>query len=340
MAGVRFACMWVLVFWMGCAEPPRPKFNSHITFPIVTHYPERGGTQADRFRKDPPDWGNYSAFVTDHTAPSWERVVRSVRRWEERGGCPVDVYNQMDSLRSGVARMQVVNNVVIGTTLWTFFVGPNWKRDGGPYTFVVSGRTGASSNNSAAYGGTGPLKLPDYVAQLGMAGYPFILAFVNQGGRESQGNHPDVLRSVGEGIAFAKAQFKIDDQKVVFAGKSRGGASALMWGANPLGLNYKTAAIFAHAPPTHYGTIGYQPTGTFPMLGAMVAHAMTGEPSWMPDAAHEERMRILRDCMAGSQDPDTMRTRSPIAQVLAEDRAIRELEQEVTVFGYAWVWPY
>ena len=302
-----------LVVFIGCRAQPR--YDSHIDFPIVTQFPDLGGTEADRRRKDPPGWGNYSAVVTDHTAPSWDRVVRAVQRWENQGGCPVDVYNSMGSLRSGVARVQVVNNVAIGQSLWTFFVGPNWKQDGGPYVLVVSGRSGTSSNSSSAYGGTGPLKLPDGVAQSGTAGYPFILAFVNQGGRESQGNHPDVLKSVEKGIAFAKAQFGVDDQKVVFAGKSRGAASALMWGANPLGLAYKTAGIFAHAAPTNYGTVCDQPNGTYPGLGGLVVKELARKPNWIPDQAHAERMQVLRDCMAGSQDPDTMRSRSQIAQV-------------------------
>jgi len=303
----------LLCVCLGCSEQPR--FDSFIDFPIVTHYPESGGVKADRDRQDPPGWGRYSAVVTDHNAPLKARVIRAVRRWEDAGECPVDVYNHMDSLKSGVARMQVINNVVIGKILWTFFVGANWKREGGPYILVVSGRTGTSSNNSTAYGGGGPLKLPEMVAKTSLDGHPFILAFVNQGGRESRGNHPEVMQSIGEGIAFAKAQFGIDDQRVVFAGKSWGGASALMWGANPLSLSYKTAGIFAHVTPTNYGTVCYQPTGTFPQLGSLVAKELTGKMGWMAGADHEVGMRILRDCMAGSQDPDTMRSRSQIAQI-------------------------
>lgn len=312
---VLFSVLLVTGFLTGCSETLR--YDSTVDYPIVTHYPEPGGTQADRRRVRPPGWERYSATVTDHTAPSKARVFRAVRRWEQKGKCPVDVYNHMDRLRSGVARMQVVNNVVIGKSLWTFFVGPNWQADGGPYIFVVSGRSGATSNNSSAYGGTGPLKLPDDVARSGMAGYPFVLAMVNQGGRESQGNHPEMLRSVGAGIAFAKAHFKIDDQQVVFAGKSRGAVSALMWGANLPGLDYRTAGIFAHAPPTNYGTICYQPNGTFPFLGNAAAAELSKDrkPDWVPGAVHEEQMRVLRDCMSGSQDPEVMRRRSPVAQV-------------------------
>ena len=305
--------IWLLFVFAGCSE--QPHFDSHIEYPIVTHYPASGEAKADRERQKPPGWGRYSAVVTDHNAPSWDRVVRSVRRWEKAGECPVDVYNHLDSLKSGVARMQVVNNVVIGKTLWTFFVGPNWKRESGPYVFVVSGRTGTSSNNSTAYGGGGPLKLPEMVAEIGVSGHPFIAAFVNQGGRESQGNHPDAMKSIGEGIAFSKAKFNVDDQNVVFTGKSRGGVSALMWGANPLDLNYKTAGIFAHATLTDYGTVCYQPNGTFPQLGSVVAKELTGQLEWMAGAEHEAGMQVLRDAMAGSQDPDTMRLHSPIAHI-------------------------
>jgi hypothetical protein len=308
--------IWILLFFMvACGE--KPHYSSHIDFPIVTHYPQPGGTKADKNRQDPPRWGNFSAVTTDHTAPSRDRVTRSIRRWEKTGACPVDIYNHIDSLKSNVARLQVINNVVIGKSLWTFFVGPKWKQDEGSYIFVVSGRTGSSSNNSAAYGDGGPLKLPEQVAKAGIMGHPFILAFVNQGGRESQGNHPDVLKSVGEGIAFAKQTFRIDDQRVVFAGKSRGAASALIWGANPLNLNYKTAGIFTHAPATNYGTVCYQPNGTFPMLGSLVAAELSPnrKPNWMIGDEHDRQMQILRDCMAGSQNPDTMKTRSQIALV-------------------------
>ncbi len=307
----RMIC--VILLFIGCGE--KPHYDSHIEFPIVTHYPKQGDTQADKNRKDSPGWGNFSAVTTDHTAPSKDRVIRSVRRWEKAGDCPVDIYNHIDSLKSNVARLQVINNIIIGKSLWTFFIGPNWNKEQNDYIFVISGRTGSASNNSTAYGGGGPLKLPEAVAKAGMAGHPFIVAFVNQGGRESQGNHPDVLKSVGEGITFAKQHFHINDQRLVFAGKSRGAASALMWGANPLNLNYKTAAIFAHAAPTNYGTIGYQPNGTFPILGNLVAKELSPNrnSSWLPGEEHDRQMSILRDCMAGSQNPDTMKTRSPIA---------------------------
>ncbi|MDP6039682.1 MAG: hypothetical protein QGG64_14120, partial [Candidatus Latescibacteria bacterium] len=72
---------------------------------------------------------------------------------------------------------------------------------------------------------------------------------------------------------------------------------------------------FAHVTPTNYGTVCYQPTGTFPQLGSLVAKELTGKMGWMAGADHEVGMRILRDCMAGSQDPDTMRSRSQIAQI-------------------------
>ena len=81
-------------FCLGCSEQPR--FDSVIDFPIVTHYPESGGVKADRQRRDPPGWGRYSAVVTDHNAPSKARVIRAVRRWENAGECPVDVYNHLD----------------------------------------------------------------------------------------------------------------------------------------------------------------------------------------------------------------------------------------------------
>lgn len=306
---------WILLLCIACGE--KPHYNSHIDFPIVTHYPEQNGTKADKNRKKPPGWGNYSAVTTDHTAPSKDRVIRAVRRLEKAGDCPVDILNHIDKLKTNVPRLQIINNVIIGKSLWTFFIGPNWQQDQSDYIFVISGRTGSSSNNSTTYGGGGPLKLPEQVAQAGMMGHPFILAFVNQGGRESQGNHPDMLKAVGEGIAFAKEKFHINDQRIVFAGKSRGAASALIWGANPLNLNYKTAAIFAHASPTHYGTICYQPNGTFPMLGALVAAELSSnrKPNWVPGEEHNTHMHILRDCMAGSQNPDTMKTRSQIALI-------------------------
>jgi hypothetical protein len=306
-----------LLFLFGCSQKPHRettadapvdlRFDSRIEYPIITHYPEPNGTQADTRRLNPPGWGHYSAATTDHTAPSKEQVLRSVQRWEN---CPVDLFNHIDSLKSGVPRLQVINNVIIDQTLWTFFVGPNWKKNGDPYILVISGCTESASNNSTIYEETEPLKLTNYVAQ---SSYPFILAFVNQGGRKSQGNHPDVLKAIGNGIAFAKETFNIDPQRIVFAGKSRGGGSALIWGANPLNLNYKTIGIFAHAPPTNFGTIGYQPNGTFPLLGSLVTQELTGNSDWTAGTEYDKHMQILRDCTAGSQNPDTMKTRSPIA---------------------------
>lgn len=294
------------------------RHGSHVAFPVVTHYPEPGGHEADRRRRDDLGWGRFNASVTDHVAPTRERVMAAVRRWEKVGGRPVDVYNDVRSVKSGVDRLQVVNNVVVEQSLWTFFIGQNWRADGGPYLLVVCGSTGTSSNNSRAYGGRGgALRLPDEVARRGAAGTPFILAFANLGGRESQGLHPDALRSAGAGIAFARDRFNIDADRVVFAGKSRGGMGALTWGANPLGLDYGTAAIFAHSSATDWGEILYQPDGTWPFVGSLAAAELSPErkPIWQPGSEHEARMGRMRDVMAGSTDPAIMRSRSPLGRV-------------------------
>jgi hypothetical protein len=307
--------LFCLLGLMACGEKLR--YDSHIDFPIVTHYPKRYGTKPDKLRKDPPGWGNFSASITDHTAPSRNHVLNAIKRLEEEGDCPVDIYNHIDSLRSSVARLQVVNNVMIGQSLWTFFVGPRWKKKGGSTILVVSGRSGTASNNSATYGDGGGLNLPEAVAKAGRMGNPFVLAFVNSGGRESQGNHPDIIRSVGEGIAFAKQHLGIDDQRVIFAGQSRGAAAALIWGANPHQFGYKTAGIFASAPPINYATLSDEANGTFPMLASLVAAEFSPnrKSNRVAGDEHNRTMHILRDCMAGSQNPDTLKSRSPIAQI-------------------------
>ncbi|MDA0709503.1 MAG: hypothetical protein O3B73_04750 [bacterium] len=297
---------------LACGEKPRT--DAHIDFPIATHYPKRDGSRPDTHRKEPPGWGHFSASTTDPTAPTRDQVHRAARRWGEAGACPVDIYNHIDSLRSGVPRLQVVNNVLIGQSLWTFFVGPGWQKGESRPILILTCPPNEASNNGCVYGNDRGLELPEAVARAGKMGHPIVLAFVNRGGLESLGNHPDVMQSVGEGIVFAKQHLDIDPNRIVFAGQSLGGASALIWGANPLNLDYKTAGIFAFASPTNCATLLNLPRGTFPASGRLAAASLFADRTSVR-AASESDMQILRDCLAGSQNPDSLAARSPIAHI-------------------------
>ena len=310
--GVVTGVLWFLVY------SNERELDSSAEFPIVTHHPSPGGTQPDRRRRDDLGWGRFNNSITEPSTPSREQVQEKIRYLERTATCSVEIFNSAKLVNSGVKRLQVVNNMVIGRTLWTFFLSPGWKQDGGPYALIVSGNPGTTPNNGRVYGtGKDVVSLPEDVALAGMTGYPVVGAVVNCGGRESQGNHPEVLKSIGEGIRFAREQFNADSKRVIFVGKSRGGAAALMWGANPLGLEYKTIAIFAHSPPTDFGLFTEIPVGTFPLFGALTSEIFSPDESkeWQFDDQFQERLQTGFKCYSGSTSQSEMTSRSPIAHV-------------------------
>jgi cysteine-rich repeat protein len=260
--------------------------GSRAVTPLPTHYPTRYDGDPAPF----PDfadigWGQYPFATTDDAAPSSEELAGLAQLFEETTGKGVAIYNHPDDLIVGDDRTQIVLNLEYGASLATIAVPPGWDPEQS-VPIVFSGNPGSSSNNkrlfqSGAYGAK-YLLMPALAAQ---AGAPLIAVLQNTGGVASHGYHPRVMRDVGCVIDSVSEELGGDRSAVVFVGKSRGGGSALTWGANPLGLNYTTLGVFAHTPIWGNDYVMERPVSIAPVPAMLAARATYGESSFYESAS-------------------------------------------------------
>ncbi len=239
-------------------------------YPVVTHYPAAGGTQADTTRRAVPAYENYSASVTDETMPSQQEFNTARQLVFQAAGAQATFLNDPAGLVEGAATIQIVNNWPIGAALYTVAFPVNWRRTGS-YPIVLSGNPTTYSNNYRVFRG-------QEAGVLGFgAGRGFIAAFSNAGGIESQGVSDNVLRSVGQALDTF-ATLGGDKHRVITGGFSRGASTAMVWAANPLDLDYTVIAVFGHALPTNMLEAVTAPYATYPWLG-WFSDLVTNDPS-------------------------------------------------------------
>ena len=284
-----------------------------IAFPIVTHYPDVGGAEPAPRRAVEPAYGVYNNAENDYYAPTRREVELFVAkaRLLMRGDRLI-LLNDIADVQEGMDAVQAVNNVAVKGALYTIFFPPRWARDG-QYPVVLSGNGAGTSNNDRLYDGQ-EIYAPVIAwnsAQEGRSGV--ILAISNCGGTESQGADEKTLRSVGAFFDFI-AEYGGDKHNAVTTGGSRGGGTALVWAANPLDLDYTVRAVFAHVPPTHYGSLGKVSLFTYPALGS-IAELVMGEGAASYDdgpATMEARLPAVLRILFGTGDVDEANARAPI----------------------------
>ncbi len=306
--------VWVAAVFMVPTAAAQGQDEENIAFPIVTHYPERGGTDpAPQTGAVEVAYGVYHNRETDYYAPSRAKVEQFVRAVRVAMlGTPLHLLNALDDAEEGSSAVQIVNNVPVEGALYTLMLPPGWSRSG-CHPVVLSGNGAGTSNNRRLYGDMeiyGPL-IAWGSAREGRCG--IILAVSNCGGTESQGIDDKTLRSVGAFFDFI-AQHGGDKHNAVTTGGSRGGGTALVWAANPLALDYTVNAVFAHVPPTHYGSLSTTSILTYPSLGG-IAELVLGEGGARFDAgpdSMEAKIPEALTILAGTGAVDALDARSPI----------------------------
>jgi dienelactone hydrolase len=314
---LKMAVLIVLFLSVGLLPPvagAQDDDGSRTDYPIATHYPAAGGSDAAPKRGEVEvSYGVYNNREDDYYAPSREEVERYVERVRSAtGNTPLRLLNSFDDVEAGFEGIQLVNNVPVEGALYTIVLPPGWTPDGS-YPVILSGNGAGISNNKRLYADA-EIYAPVIAwlsTQAGRGGA--IMVMSNCGGTESQGADEPTLRSVGSFFDFIAAQGG-DQHNVVTTGGSRGGGTALVWAANPLDLDYTVRAVFAHVPPTHYGSLGTISLLTYPAMGEIAELALGDGGSRYTEGAAtmENRLPEVLHILLGTRDVDEANARSPI----------------------------
>ncbi len=286
-----------------------------IDFPIVTHYPERGdGEAAPKTGGFEVSYGVYHNRENDYYTPSVEKVVAFIAKVEMMTEfTPLYMYNDFAEAQEDVGAVQIIHNVPIEGALYSIVLPPHWTRDAA-LPVLLSGNGAGISNNSLFFDSSLGVYAPVIAwTSVQDGGSGIIVALSNCGGTESQGIDDITLRSVGAFFDFI-AENGGDPHNVVTSGGSRGGGASLVWAANPLDLDYTVNAVFAHVPPTHYGSLSQLSIFTYPSLGRIIDFLL-GDGSARFNVGQEtivRRRESALEILGGTRDVAAMNARGAI----------------------------
>lgn len=223
---------------------------------------------------------------------------------------PVDSY-----ILENHPNVQIVNNVIYGTSLFTVFLPPYWNKEG-KYPVKLSGQGGASDNNTMYLNQETRdafLAAMSNSPRIG-GGKGLIVIRSNTGGRESGGVHSNAVHDVGEFLQNVMVNYGADLDNIVTDGESRAGMTAVTWGVNPENYNYKSVAIYPRVTALMDITSGplYSPA-SYPSinrvinnkLGSHRAHAFNYvDVDQVPPyvLSHRDKILQVRKSISGSVD--------------------------------------
>ncbi|MFO0728438.1 MAG: alpha/beta hydrolase [Myxococcota bacterium] len=276
-------------------------------FPVNTNYPALGGSTADLTRVNPIGYDHYSQATTDGYAPTLQEFNASLANASQQSGLAVQAVNSLANVQEGQSYVQILSNHVVGAAAFTLVFPPNWHRTDQRPIFL-SGAPTAFTNNYRIFP-NGESAITSYAAFRG-----FISAYCNAGGWESQGVSDNVLRAIGAAMDEL-GTLGGDKHRIIAAGFSRGASTALVWAANPLGLDYTITAVFGHALPVSFVNQLRAPYATYPMQGSL-SDLITNDPAYStygsPTPPHQFPNRVLQ-ILTNQQDASEVR--SPMAMI-------------------------
>jgi hypothetical protein len=270
---------------------------------ITTHYPDTGGGDPDETWKnrekdglpcdetERPSCNNYFNHVTAAKAVTFNEIQVFQQEVYEKTARHVDILNYdpntniLAYLSSDVSNIQIINNIPHGTSLFTVVLPPHWHRSPPTRYPVLLRAMGYLADNNAIYTTRTAFQRVKWVANSVNIGPGLIAIFSNAGGRESQGVHSNAYDDVGSFLDLLTA-FPVgggqnetvdlgpDLSKIVANGGSRGGSTALAWGANPAGYNYEVLGIHADVPPLKLGSMMRRSFYAFPGLNSAANEAL------------------------------------------------------------------
>ena len=249
--------------------------GSTSVYPLVTHFTyDNGGPQGhyDPYGKDPdrahyrgtpnfiePTYENYNNEVTEAFAPTPEEIIQRITDIENATGFLVDNYNdfELKNIKENIDRIQIVNLIRIGDSLFTIILPPYWSKQK-LYPVLLTGNGGGHTNYGRLYSERTKDKhsddtLPELAGwSVKDGGSGLIIVIGNTGGQGSVGSSEQALKDVANMLISLK-DYGGDRYRVINYGASRGGWTALVWGANPKNYDYKSIAIFADSAPAFGG---------------------------------------------------------------------------------------
>ncbi len=283
-----------------------------------------------------PAYNNYNAEVTAYFEMKLRRDAKTgrylndgnennvpdeIEAYEqevyEKTGYHVDILNYNPDvpvesyLCEDHSKIQIVNNVIYGNSLFTVILPPHWSKSGN-YPVKLGG-WGWGRDNVAMYS----QKLTDDAVDVGRSvsnqfnGKGLIVVRSNTGGREGQGVHSNAMRDVGQFMEHVMSKYGADLDRVVTEGTSRGGRVALAWGANPDHYNYNTVAIQAEVPPLDKIIMPMYTIPTFPGFAPGLNKVLDSHSAYRSDYVDKEQGKILsteekyaaaRNVLGGSSD--------------------------------------
>jgi hypothetical protein len=283
--------------------------RSEVAVPLTTNYDKEagfrpGGTDPDK-RKARVDLDVYSNAATDYRTyapgqPGWSSVEQTAAELEKVGSSLRLVARAEDLKADAGTALQVLCNEVIGPPrtpmLASFILPPRWKPDG-HYPIVLTGNGYTISNNRRLFRESGPTDVFVLAGKAAGAGRSGVLVVtVNCGGTEASGIQPSAVANIGRVLDRA-AELGGDRHRVVFWGGSRGGLTALVWGANPLDLDYTPLALFARVPFPTLADTPMTPLSLVPQA-TDAYRAVFGPDGWRyrerPDIGAPDRSELCR----------------------------------------------
>ncbi len=171
---------------------------------------------------------------------------------------------------------QVLNNVIIGNSLFTIIFPPGWYK-GGSYPVFLQG-LGYGSNLNDQYRNGYIFDIAHILALKAVNGSPAIVVIGNTGGKEAIGINSNALDDVNEMITEWLPRFGADINRIQTQGASRAGNTALAWGChNPA---YTVRKIISFVPPVKIGSMLRFSTSVFPALASVFTATLGSPDAW------------------------------------------------------------
>ena len=253
--------------------------NSRFWLPVVTNVSDGGtfeeGGSGGSYSGSVPNpksynnWNqkNYCGTAVDQNTENFVRLAQDI----ESNGFGLHILKQDSEVQEGVNAIQVVPNLIFNESnpmLATIVLPPDFSKSGS-YPIILQGCAYGFNNNNLLtheYSSWNPTPAMPPVFQVVVrssknSGPGAISVLLNCGGHEAFGIQAEAFESFWKVVDFIATNLGGDRNRVMCFGRSRGGLTALAWGSNPLGKDYKTIAIFAQAAFTEYGTtVAYAPS--------------------------------------------------------------------------------
>lgn len=240
--------------------------------------------KVDPYRSNDRDFNGIPNEIEDFEADVFSRTGHHVDILNYDPSRPVSTY-----LHEYSPNVQVVNNVIYGTSLFTISFPPGWHKDQ-RLPLVLMGH-GYKEDNNAMY-----LKRNTecavYAALSVRYGNGLIFVQSNCGGRESLGIHENALRDVGEFLTKVLTRYGGNPDRVITMGASRAGNVALVWAANPYGYDYDVHSVHAFSPPIKVGSMLRLSRAAFHSLNGVVNAALGSNHAYRSDY-RDSRGRIM-----------------------------------------------